>query len=152
MINHNRGIISYIGYHITSSFIISYHIILYHIILHHIISYHIISREHIFFCNKKTSSMTIYSSPTTRHLLLPQQDIFFSHKKTSSSLRRRHSMSPDLTYRLQTHHLGSIQGTDLKNLRLWQRRYDLDSVGLILKDMGRYWRRCDKSDPIKAFR
>ena len=71
----------------------------YHLISYHIRSSYIISRQHIFFSNKKT------------------QHVFFSQKKTSSSLRRRHSMSPDHTYRLQTHHLRSIhmiQGPDLK--------------------------------------
>ena len=54
-----------ISYHLITSYTtISYHIIPYHLISYHLISYYIlssyiISREHIFFYNTKTSSMTI---------------------------------------------------------------------------------------------
>ena len=87
-----------ISYHLVSSYSISYHLISYHLISSHIISYHIIL-HHI----KRT------------YILLQQQDIFSSHKKTSSSLTRRHSMSPDHIYSLQTHHLGSIRVRTSKN-------------------------------------
>ena len=97
-----------ISYHLITSYTtISYHIISSYIISSYIISYHLTSYQE-----------SIYSSPTRRHLPLPysllqQEDIFhdhivFSNNKTCSSPTRRHTMSPDHTYRLQTHHLGSI--------------------------------------------
>ena len=70
-----------ISYHIISPYIRSSYIITYHIILHHIKRAYILPQQedifhyHIVFSSKKTSSMTIQSSPTTRHVLLPQEDI-----------------------------------------------------------------------------
>ena len=99
--------------------------------------------KNIFFSNKKTSSITIYSSPTRRHLffsnkktsiLVQQEDIyssptrrhmFFSNNKTYSSPTRRHLLCPYSIYHvsrartcLQSTHIESIRtrhGQNQKN-------------------------------------
>ena len=106
-----------------------------------------IFHTHIFFSNKKTSSIAIYSSPTRRHLffsnkktsiLVQQEDIyssptrrhlFFSNNKTYCSPTRRHVPCPYSIYHvsradtcLQSIHIEFIRtrhGQNPKKSRFW---------------------------------
>ena len=85
------------------------------IIRHPPYSYILLQQEdifhiHIFFSNKKTSSISIYSSPTRRH------HIFFSNKKTYSSLTRRRILLPQedmshvhTAYAMSTQHIPCLK-------------------------------------------